>query len=141
MTVSVKTSGSALVAWVLCLTLPVGAATSAFVHLHTDAAHESDHHDGREVHRHSVADREHEATPDSIPSDAASVISLSPLAALRVSDAESRPGLPDQPGRPAASTDGVARPVGHASEPPPARHARPASPDRHTSSLRGPPRP
>jgi len=37
----------------VCLALPANAATASFVHLHTDVAHNSDHHDGRQVHRHA----------------------------------------------------------------------------------------
>jgi hypothetical protein len=36
----------------LCLALPVNAATSMYVHMHTDGGHQTDHHYGRELHRH-----------------------------------------------------------------------------------------
>jgi hypothetical protein len=36
----------------VCLALPVNAATSMYVHMHTDGGHQTDHHDGRELHRH-----------------------------------------------------------------------------------------
>lgn len=51
----------------VCLALPLNAATSGYVHLHTDGGHSDDHHDGREVHRHGKAiDTHHhdDAGPD-----------------------------------------------------------------------------
>ncbi len=37
----------------VCVALPANAATAPLVHLHTDITHGSDHHDGRQFHRHA----------------------------------------------------------------------------------------
>lgn len=37
----------------VCVALPANAATAPLVHLHADVTHGSDHHDGRQLHRHA----------------------------------------------------------------------------------------
>lgn len=53
----------------VCLCLQMSGVSAPFVHLHADAAHETDHHDGRVIHRHlaahATADAHHHDGPDS----------------------------------------------------------------------------
>lgn len=47
--IPLKRSGLVLL---VCLSLQVNAAAMPYVHVHADAGHETDHHEGRTVHRH-----------------------------------------------------------------------------------------
>lgn len=129
-----------LLVWLLCLSFPVGAASAAFVHLHADVTHDSDHHDGRQIHRHGPAesDHDHEPAPDSSTSDTGGIVACGPVAAVRNPD--------DQiTARPHALFDGVSAALLAPTQQGP--HDRPHDsdsppdcPDDRPAALRGPPR-
>lgn len=128
-----------LLVWLLCLSFPVGAASAAFVHMHADAGHDTDHHDGRQIHRHAPADQDH--GHDSAPDPAAEtdvVIACGPVVAARNPHADS--GAAAHPlsndlsaALPAPEVDGT-------DDRPHESNAPPDCPDSRPAALRGPPR-
>lgn len=124
-----------LLVWLVCLSLPVGAVSAPFVHLHADADHQTDHHDGSQVHRHGN-DRDDQDPPAPGPSFEGAVappvrafgaLAPSPVATRLPMAPPSSPRLqaPEIVPRRSLPPD--------CDSPPPDPHARP-------SSLRGPPR-
>lgn len=144
-----------LVVLAVCLSLQASAAFAPFVHLHADAAHETDHHDGRVVHSHAAAHASavahpHESDADGPTADApaladgAPVGSVSPVEVVSARASVWAIGATAKAGAwPAVVevvTERVAVPA-LASSPPDDVGVDPPKPiDRTPSSLRGPPR-
>lgn len=129
-----------LLVWLLSLSFPIGAASAAFVHMHADITHETDHHDGRQVHRHGPAesDHEHEPAPESSTSETGGAVACGPVAAVRNPDdhidSAPHPLRDDVSAALSAPTSDGAHDRPHESASPP------DCPDDRAAALRGPPR-
>jgi hypothetical protein len=139
------------IVWFVCLCLQTSALSAPFVHLHADAAHETDHHDGRLVHRHVAGHADaagprqehHESTPAQLASDEAQAsFSASTEPTTLVTSALN--ARPSNRGTSLAPPEGVvelAQPTAPVTPPPDDVDRRfSVPPDLSTFSLRGPPR-
>jgi len=133
----------------VCLALPVNAASSLYVHLHTDSGHHNEHHDGREVHRHAEPNEAHhdgehpdQPTQDQAPVDEVTVFvataawrpALSPMSATMASATTAQWLQPSAPAYAQIAPAGSSAIVAVAPSPPP------DSSTLSTPTLRGPPR-
>lgn len=137
--------------WFVCVCLQTSALSAPFVHLHADAAHETDHHDGRVVHRHVAG----HATPAQHhhDHDESAGVRLSAVEASESVEASAEPttfAIGALSARPSVSAISLAPPEAVIEITQPAAPATPPpndvgpplsnAPDLSTSSLRGPPR-
>lgn len=133
----------------VCLALPVNAATAVYQHLHTESGHATDHHDGREMHRHVTSAIPHghghpaDNSPADVPESETDIITV-PTAAWRpaqVAVADTISKAVDLPSLQLMQTPGTGAPAFVAPGDVRTSHeSLPDDPATTAPALRGPPR-
>lgn len=128
------------------LSVQMSAVSAPLLHLHADAAHATDHHDGRVIHQHqaphaqpATADHDHD-TDEAEPAEASfldAAPEAAPIAVGVTAVQRSLSGVSLGPPERVAVVPAPPRPLDAEVDVGPRRST---SPDLSTSSLRGPPR-